>query len=58
MTLPVPLGKLIGEAEQVGVAGGGASSLATRTAYMFVASLYSWTVHTVMSSSGSTTVNE
>mgnify|MGYP001791756525 CR=1 FL=1 len=40
----------------VGVAGGGADSLATRTPQEFLASAYSWMVHIVWSSLGSTLV--
>src|SRR2546427_4170877 len=39
---------------QLGVAGGGATSLIARTPYELVALAYSWNVHIVMSSLGST----
>ena len=39
---------------QLGVAGGGATSLIARTPYELVALVYSWNVHIVMSSLGST----
>ena len=42
----------------MGVAGGGASSLATRTPQELVFSAYSWIVHIVWSSLGSTLVYE
>ena len=41
-----------------GLAGGGAISLTARTPYVFVPLQYSWIVHIVISSSGSTLVNE
>ena len=41
-----------------GVAGGGALSCATRQAQELVASQYSWMVHSVMASAGSTLTNE
>jgi len=53
----VPAGVDEGEA-LVGVAGGGAFNSITRTPHEFVAFVYSWNVHIVISSEGSTAVLE
>ena len=47
-----------GPEAEAGSAGGGATSFTARTPYVSAPLQYSWIVHIVMSSSGSTLVNE
>src|SRR5262245_29151453 len=49
---------IVGGVTDEGVAGGGASSRTTRVSHVPSASVYSWIVQNVMSSSGSTSVLE